>query len=87
MTEQNVFADPKLQHNPDKPNRIRIHATNEEHAGEPGVNAFFPFRELQKAKRGTGQRKNIGFALDVEFEHPNGGTYALTSAWVAITPR
>jgi hypothetical protein len=87
MTEQNGFADPKLQPNPDRPPRIRLHAPTEERAGEQGIAPFIPFRELQKAKRGTGQRHNVGFSLDIEFEHPNGGTYALTSAWIAITRR
>ena len=46
-----------------------------------------PLAAVQKAKKGTGQHKNRGFILDVEFTHPNGATYALHSAWVSLTNR
>jgi hypothetical protein len=88
LAGHNVFADPKLQHDPNRTLRIRRKASTTEREGELGINVFIPLSELQKAKRGTtAQHRGIGFALEVEFAHPNGNTYTLTGTWVTINPR
>ena len=89
LSDHNVFADPKLQHDPNRPLRIRILATTEERGGEQYVAALIPVSELRRAKRGTtAQHRGIGFALEVEFALPTqDGRFVLTSSWVTINAR
>jgi hypothetical protein len=80
----------KLQQkrNPNSPLQIRSTATVQGTGEETTIVLTLPLRELQQARPGTGARRSVGFSLGpVEFTLPDGGTFQLTSAWVAINVR
>lgn len=85
MIEQNTF--PNLPPGKNRSHRVRVWAKVEDHDGQPALMVPITIADLLLARRGTGQHKNVGFILDVEFQHPNGGTYALHSAWVSLNNR
>jgi hypothetical protein len=80
----------KLQQkkNPNAPLQIRSQAKVQGTGEEAMVVLTLPVHELQQARPGTGARRSVGFSLGpVEFTLPDGGTFQLTSAWVAINVR
>jgi hypothetical protein len=89
MEKYDALAQLAQKKNPNGPHRIRPVATVEGNGEEVIVVLSLPLREIQKARPGTGQRHSVGFSMGpVEFTLPDdGGTFQLTSAWVAIAAR
>lgn len=60
----------------------------QEENGEVIILVAIPKRDLEGAKPGTGGHRGVGFSLYTEVDLPDdGGTFALSAAWVSISAR
>ena len=60
----------------------------QEENGEVIILVAIPKRDLEGDKPGTGGHRGVGFSLYTEVDLPDdGGTFALSAAWVSISAR